>query len=235
MAIDFMSYLWCRGHIDFVIVLAPKGVHRQWVDDQIPEHSPVPFTAYYWSPGRVMPWTSYYQGAHDKLSKAQNLIWHSINYDAIKTPKGGNAIAQVNSHGLRFGLVLDESHLVKNYRTKRWEVVKQLADHPRCKSRLLLSGTPLTKDLVDEYSQLKIADEDIVGIRYVTHFRNEYCIYGGYNQKQFVGPRNLTRYRQLTGPFISRINKSDHLDDLPSKLRKRWRFNMAPKQEVHLQ
>ena len=228
-AIDFMCHLKCEGEIDFVIVLAPKGVHQQWANDQIPIHSGLPYSVHWWNTVHKDPWNSFHS---PNSNREDAIIWYCINYDAIKT-KGGefhlNKILQPYNGHKTFGLILDESHMVKNYRTARWKKTQALSAFKNCRSKLLLSGTPLSKDLVDEWSQLKIADESILGIRYVTHFRNTYCILGGYTGREFIGPKNLKRYKEKTASFVSRVRK-DELDDLPPKVFNRWRFDMEEKQ-----
>ena len=224
IAIDFMGTLYGRGQVDEVLVIAPKGVHRQWAEDQIPAHCGIPgWSTHWWLGGtRKVPWESWGEGG--------GIVWRCINYDALNTVKGKLELDRaLSGEGKRFGLVIDESHFVKNYRTKRWKATNLLGNKQGCMARMLLSGTPISKNLEDEWAQLKIADEDILGIRYVTHFRNSYCIMGGYNGKEFLGPRNLKRYQEKTRPFIFRATK-DQLDGLPEKVYQRWHFSMTPRQ-----
>ena len=232
-AIDFTGHLYCMGDIDYVILLAPKGVHRQWPDGEIPKHSGIPFSTHWWNPDKTHPWISNHSGYIPAENDREAIEWFCFNYDAIKTKRGQAALGAILKRGggdLRFALVCDESHLVKNYRSGRWKATKKLASDKRCVSRMMLSGTPISKSLVDEWSQLRIADESIVGIRYVTHFRNNYCIMGGFNDKEFIGPKNLARYRKKTAPYISRITKDEMLD-LPPKIFKHWHFDMEPAQK----
>lgn len=223
VAIDFMGHLYASGVIDYVIVVAPKGVHRQWAEDQIPTHCGVyEWNTHWWYPmasGRN--WISWHEG--------QGLRWYTINYDALRTPRGELSIDRITAthpgHE-RFGLVIDESHFVKNYRAKRWKLVYALGNKEQCKSKILLSGTPITKALEDEWAQLRIADERILGIKYVTHFRNNYCVMGGYQGREYLGPQNLKRYRSKTSPFIYRATKNE-LKGLPEKVYNRWFFTLT--------
>lgn len=48
-AIDKAVYLFLAGKIDFVMVVAPNGVHEQWAEEQIPEHCGIPFESLVWS------------------------------------------------------------------------------------------------------------------------------------------------------------------------------------------
>ena len=50
--IDNMGMLYLDGQIDFALVLAPKGVYRNWVAKEIPEHMSDDV------PHRVIRWVS---------------------------------------------------------------------------------------------------------------------------------------------------------------------------------
>lgn len=60
-------------------------------------------------------------------------------------------------------LIVDESSLVKNPRAMRTEHIQQLADH--CSYKLILNGTPISRNAADLYSQWRILDWRILGYR----------------------------------------------------------------------
>ena len=43
-AIDDACNLFLDGKIEAVMLIAPKGVHRQWDDEQLPAHCSVPYS-----------------------------------------------------------------------------------------------------------------------------------------------------------------------------------------------
>lgn len=51
IAINTAAFLFLKGKIDGMVVLAPKGVHTAWALEQLPEHMPdcVPWKAHVWS------------------------------------------------------------------------------------------------------------------------------------------------------------------------------------------
>ena len=73
---------------------------------------------------------------------------------------------------------------------------------------------------------MKILDEGILRIKYATSFRNEFCIMGGYNGTQVIGPRNLERFKALTAPYIFRATK-DELG-IAAKQYSTWVFDLLP-------
>ena len=169
VAIDHAGTLWAAGRITAVLVVAPKGVHRQWIDGQLPEHSGTDFTAACW-PLKELP---------KNVRKGYDLKWLAINIDGAKTPRGMVMCEEfMEAHEGRVLMIVDESHMIKNARSKRWKAVKSLGR--RAAYRMMLTGTPIAKDLTEEWAQFKWLDENIIGIRYLTAFRNEYCIMGGF-------------------------------------------------------
>lgn len=221
-AIDLAGELWCADQIDAVLVLAKKGVHRQWVESELPTHCGVGYRAAFWVAAKaVVP---------DELFDPGELKVFSINWDGAKTPKGKRACLEfVTAHKGRVLIVGDETQEIKNARSARWKAASEIArEAGQPARRLALTGTPIAKDLTDEWAQLKWLDEDILGIRYVSAFRNEYCLMGGFEGKVVVGQKNMDRFRQRVDPFTFRATK-DQLGILPKSYRQ-WKFEMAPEQ-----
>lgn len=132
-----------------------------------------------------------------------------------------------------FIMILDESHRVKNYRAKTHKIIRYLSELQTCKYRMLLTGTPIAKNLVDEWSQFNIIDPDIIGCKYVTVFRNRYCVMGGFQNKQIVGHRNIDQFLEKTKPYVYRVDKSV-LKDLPAKVYKRVKFSLTEQQKRYI-
>ena len=220
MAIDRACELFINRRIRSCIIIAPKGVHNQWADEQIPIHCGTKNKTYIW------------EGTNKEITfkkyPKNHIIFFCINYDALRTKKGANTIDDfLRVYNDRFMIVFDESHLIKNEQTTRWKECNALARHDNCTSRLLLTGTPIAKNLCDEWAQFKILDEDIIGIRYRRHFVGEYCILGGSTGNQIVGIRNLDEFKAITEPYIYRARKKDLAEmGIPEKIYKRWSFKL---------
>tara|TARA_R110002110_G_scaffold398731_1_gene614388 strand:- start:430 stop:2073 length:1644 start_codon:yes stop_codon:yes gene_type:complete len=219
VAIDRAGGLWAEGKITGVLVVAPKGVHRQWVDSQLPEHSGCEYTAAVW-PLPELP---------TELHKGADLKWLSVNIDGIKTTKGSLVCANfLKAHSGKVLMIVDESHTIKNAKSKRWKMAKQLGD---CVDyRMALTGTPIAKDLTEEWAQFKWLDEKIIGVRYITAFRNEYCIMGGFEGRIIVGHKNVERFKEKVKPYTYRATKAQ-IGILP-KAYDRWKFDLSPKQKT---
>ena len=51
-AIRTIEHLYRTNKIDAVIVVAPNGVHRNWVSDELPKHAGMPYRALDWHSDR---------------------------------------------------------------------------------------------------------------------------------------------------------------------------------------
>ena len=219
VAADYAGELHNEDRIQRLLVIAPKGVHRQWINQQLPQHLGTDWYGAAWPD--VLP---------NRLASALQIF--SIGYDGAKTKKGTEAINNFINTSDRFMLVLDESHYAKNPKTGRWKTVEKIANHDMCIFKMLLTGTPIAKNLVDEWAQLWLLDPDIIGTRYLTTFKQEYCILGGWDGKQVVKHRNLDKFKALTAPYIFRIKRSD-LGMVDDEYRE-WYVTLTPKQRSYI-
>jgi len=221
VAIDLAGIRFMSGQITGLLVVSPKGVHRQWVESQLKIHCGVPYNANFWpfkNKGTVPP----------ALRNRDKLAVMTINIDAIKTPAGAEMCESfIATHAGRVMMVMDESHLIKNKSSARWKyayIIGRKASH-----RLIMTGTPIAKDLSDEWSQLYWLDEKILGIRYLTSFRNEYCIMGGFEGREVLAHKNVDRFREKVAPHTYRVTKEE-IGILP-KAYDFWRFDLNSEQK----
>lgn len=233
MAIDLINHHYCQGRIDAVVLLAKKGVHEQWATDSVEDdgttepcpikmftQSDIEWRAHVWD-GKPIP--SY------MLDRNSDLKWLCVNFDAIIHKKAAGEVKQfMEAHKGRLAFVGDETHYLKNPTAARTKAALKISE--QCNVRIIMTGSPIAKNLVDEWSQLKLLDEGIIGHRYLTTFRNEYCIMGGFEGKQVVGSKNLSKFKEITAPYVFRVKKEDCLD-LPEKQYKRVPFDLSKEQK----
>lgn len=220
VAIDLAGERYCSGEIDAVLVVAKKGVHRQWLESQIPEHLGVEWCGHYWESQKIKKATA---------SGKDGLHWFAINYDGANTPKGYEACIEfLRKHQGKVMIIADETQEIKNSRSARYKAINKLKDFAGTNYRLILTGTPIAKDLTDEWAQLKWLNENIIGIRYVTAFRGEYCVMGGYKNKVVVGHKKIEKFKRKVEPYSFRATKDD-IGIMP-KVYRRWSFDLSQKQ-----
>lgn len=90
-------------------------------------------------------------------------------------------------------VVVDESLKIKNRRAKRTQRILQIGEHAAY--RFILNGTPISKNILDIWTQMQFLSPKILGMSFA-EFRNTYCEY--YTKGQFKG----TIRRQVNIPHL---------------------------------
>lgn len=225
VGINTIAYLYMNGLIDKILILAPNGVHKQWITEQLPQHlrKDIEYAS------------TWYESSKSKATLKR--------LEEVKKFKGLQIISQhieslSHSSGLEFAegfcssgsvmIVLDESSKIKNQgstRTKNICKLKKLSTYRR-----IMSGTPITKGVEDLYSQFMFLDENILGYSSFYSFRARYCILGGFQQKNIVGYKNLGELQRRIDGHSYRKTKDECLS-LPERVYVNRYVELTPEQE----
>lgn len=240
--IDTAAWLFERGKIDAVVVLAPSGVHRNWLTDEIPAHLPRRVAhkskALMWDTKRAANKGNIKD--QEALIKHKGLSWLFMNYDAVMTPRGKKFLWKV-LRNRRCLYVLDEGHYIKTPSAKR--TISIVASGRYARYRRLLTGTPIATGPFDIYTQVKFLDEFFWKNRRLDSYRVFKFRYGewytaaefqrdhGYDRKydELIDYKNIAELKSYVDQVGSRVLKEDVLD-LPPKLYKRRYFTLTPEQ-----
>lgn len=111
-------------------------------------------------------------------------------------------------------IICDESSKIKNPMAKQSKSLHRLGK--QSKHNLILTGTPVTNNPLDFFSQYKFLDESIFGGSYYS-FKNKYAVMGGYGNYQVVGYKNLPELTEKAHSIAFRITKKEALD-LPEQI-----------------
>ena len=220
--IDNIGILHLNYNLEFALIIAPKGVYRNWVAKEIPEHmsDDVPY--------RVIRWVSSPNKTQQKelksvADKFDGLTIFVINVEAFSTVKRQNAgkwLAQ------RFGgrglIAIDESTTIKNHKAKRTKALLKIA--AGFQFRRLLTGSPITKSPMDVYSQCEFLRPGLLGFDSYYAFQGRYAVInrrtmGAHSFQQIVGFKNLDELTERIDRYSFRVLKKDCLD-LPDKIYK---------------
>jgi SNF2 family DNA or RNA helicase len=186
--------LYADGKIEAVFILAPNGVHENWVLDQCPTHIPetIPARATYYCSDMnrrekaAMEWVR----APRKPGEVPPLRILSMSYDSLCTDAGWKvAIAFVRACPTL--LIADESQRIKTpsaTRTKRSLNLRRFA-----KYRRIGTGTVATNSPVDVFSQFEFLEEGLLGTSSLPVFRAEYCelLQPGHGMLRHIVDRSL--------------------------------------------
>ncbi len=102
-------------------------------------------------------------------------------------------------------LIVDESIKIKNINAKRTQRLLELSKMVEYK--LILNGEPITRDLLDLWSQFQFLDPEILNMS-MAEFKNTFCKYTTIT-KSFPG-----RYKKYTKEFITGYENIDYLYSL---------------------
>jgi SNF2 family DNA or RNA helicase len=84
-------------------------------------------------------------------------------------------------------------------------------------ARIIATGTPITEGIEYLYGQLSFLSEDILGYDSYTTFTAQYCMKGGFENKQIVGYRNTEEISRKLSQHGLILKKKDCVD-LPDKI-----------------
>ena len=212
--IDNIAMLYNAGKINGALIIAPKGVYKNWFDSEIPAHLPdyIHKKIGLW---KTDPNAKELKPLFETGAELHILI---MNVEAFSTKKG-LLFAQkfLYCHNSLVGV--DESTTIKNPSAKRTKNILSLARF--CKYRRILTGSPVTKSPLDLYSQCEFLDPILLDHPSYYSFRARYAFMRSINvsgrQVNIVtGYRNLGELSEKISQFSDRVLKDDCLD-LPSK------------------
>jgi len=239
ITLDTAGHMEDCKEIDGLLVIAPNGVHLNWLTDEIPSHLPddlVDRTQMHSYQSKKAK-TKKHDRACEKVLKHKGFSVLTMTYDAIMTAKGAKLARQFFDER-RVLQVLDESPRVKNPSAKR--TIRVLASGKHASHRRILTGTPVANGPFDVYSQIKFLNPDYWkphGLDSYSAFKATFGIFktmtdpnSGRDFQMVVAYRNLPYLNQLLEPISSRVTKEDVLD-LPPKLYSRRCFEMTPEQK----
>lgn len=233
VTLDLIAYLMHTGKIDVALIIAPNGVHINWIDEELPKHWPewLPVAATYWE---TSPRKAQAEKIEEVMTAKRAIL--SMHVDAFSHEKGRKAARRFLSRK-RSLVAVDESSDIKTPGAKRTRAIMTLAG--LADYRRILNGTPVDKGPLDLYSQFKFLHPDILGHNTFGSFKAEYAILKELPGKTdrrgnpiniVVGYRDVKRLQEKIAPYTTRVLKSEMLD-LPPKLYTKLYVELSPEQK----
>jgi SNF2 family DNA or RNA helicase len=234
--IDNMSMLYDKGLINGALIIAPKGVYKNWFDSEIPTHMADHIEK------TMVLWES--NGGKSKEKELDTLFKSSydfhiliMNVEALSTKKGKQFAERfLNCH--KTLMAIDESTTIKNPGAIRTKTIIGLGKHVLYKR--ILTGSPVTKSPLDLYTQCWFLDPWLLDQQSYYSFRTRYALtrkinVSGRQVEIVVGYRNLGELSEKLKPFSHRVLKDDCLDLPPKTYMKRTIQLSEEQQKVYKQ
>ena len=226
--IDNLALLYEKNKVDGALIIAPKGVVGTWFNQELPTHLPK----------RVKNVTVLWQSNINKKQKEklnfeqEGLHILIMNVEAFSTQKGFSYAEKfLTSH--KSMMAIDESTTIKNPRAKRTKNILLLSK--AAKYRRIMTGSPVTRNPLDLYSQCEFLDPKHLDFPSYYAFRNRYAemktmFLSGRSVQVVGGFRHLEELSESLKAFSYRILKENCLD-LPNKVYMEREIELTSEQE----
>ncbi|MDR2410742.1 MAG: DEAD/DEAH box helicase family protein, partial [Bacteroidales bacterium] len=200
--IGLVGEMFSYGAIEKMLVVCPKSIVSVW-EQEFNKFADFDYML------KIL------EGAVDYKSKALKMLWTPnklqvvvVNYESAWRMETELADWQPDI------IVCDESSKIKNPQAKQSKALHRLGRIS--KYNMILTGTPVTNNPLDFYSQYKFLDEKIFGTSFYV-FRAKYAILGGYGNHQIIGYKNLDELTSKAHAIAYRVTKAEALD-LPEQV-----------------
>ena len=228
--IDNAAMLYDKGKINGILIVAPKGVIGTWYNQELPTHLVTHIVS------KTVLWqANINQKQQDKLDtlfeSGEDLHILIMNVEAFSSEKGAIFAAKfLNCH--KTLMAIDESTTIKNPKAKRTKNIIKLSK--LSKYRRILTGSPVTKNPLDLYSQCEFLDPFLLNFASYYSFRNRYAEMkqvnvAGRTIQLVAGFKNLGELSDSVKNFSYRVLKEDCLD-LPPKIFMKRQIDLTPEQ-----
>ena len=230
MLINNIAMLYDVGHINAAVIIAPKGVYRNWVQLEIPKHMPdhVVYRMALWSPS---PKKAEKQALDALFDRTEDLKIFVINVEALSTKRGTDYVKKfLLCHESM--LAVDESTTIKSPTAERSKNIVKLGK--ASEYRRIMTGSPITRNPMDLFQQCNFLHPKCLGVESFYAFQNRYAVVverslGSHTFRQVVGYRRLEELTEKLTRFSFRVTKEECLD-LPAKIFVRREVELTPEQ-----
>lgn len=216
--IDIACALFQAGKASRFLIVAPLSVVGVW-QDEFKAHATSPYTLFIMDKSwyrRLPPAVKWSKMQKDHMTVVV------VNYDI-----GWRRKDIIKAFGPTM-VVADESHRIKKPSARR---TKWMGTLNNAKYRMILTGTPTPKGLVDIYSQWKFLNVTRFGTN-VDGFKSRYAVTGGFKGFEIKGYRNVKELRRKVRADASIVRKDMALD-LPERTYQRVPVTLEPAAQEH--
>ena len=247
-----LERLYAKGTVDAALVVAPNGVHLNWITREIPAHMEGEIVARAWRSGAGAKYKRHLEKILDPRPEGFPVPLRilAVNIDALVT-KSGYEFCERFLNATKAVIIVDESGRIKNPDAGRTKALMRL--RKKALGARIATGTPITKAPTDVFAQFEFLESGLLGTTSYRAFvaeysdvlpashplmqnmirRNPRAAYAQIIAKNPDGSpryRNLDKLQQLIAPHSFRVLKKDCLD-LPEKIYKTLPFELEPAQQ----
>ena len=246
--LDICQWAYSKGELDALLVVTLKGVHRKWVEKEVPAHLPKGMAdAAFWNTNIVENgmWTGENARNRKSLVDSDKFAVATINFESVHRAKGLKFCERF-LRARKCGIVIDESQYIKTPGAAVTKAATKLGK--MAERRWITTGTMSTGSTLDPWAQYNFLDPSCVNNMKFHQWKSEFAIEEQVGDKTFeaweydketkksrkvekpvmtvTGFKNEEALCRMLDPFRSRLLKEDCLD-LPPKLYRMRSFEMT--------
>ena len=237
LIVDTACWLHRIGEIDAVIVIAPNGVHENWIARELPAHNwdTTDVLTLAWrtsvagSKGEArvrayerQSWKDQHEGFWMKVKlmlKAPQLTWFALASETVTRKDVRNLVARiVRMKKGRILLVVDESDDFGAPGSKKTMMIRALAN--KCSHQRILTGTVVENSPLRAYSQYELLGFHTLGFENFEDFKDEYAVYqtrklrNGREFPELKNYKNLDDLKERMARFSSVVLRPPDMSEL---------------------
>ena len=230
--IDSACRLYLEGKIDTLLVVAPNGVHENWIDNEIPKHIwNIDYSTWYWD-------TSLKEnGPHIRRLQqiCSSQILRIVAFSSATLASQSLAkkyLVQVQAKSVKGVMcVFDEATDFRSPGSKRTKWARAFSRKPIVKYRRILTGTPLLNSMLHGYAQMELLQPQFFGYNTYDAFKGRYAEFEitRTNYPKLKGYKNVDEFRAKLETVASFINRED-CPDLTNLIEVRKDIELHPRQ-----
>lgn len=172
LGLDTAAMNFVVDRIDALVVIAPDGVDRQWIEEGAPKHLAVPYVAgNYYSQMGVRAFH-----ALEKLVATPHpgkLLMITMSFDGLQTPRGKRLMKSIQER-YRYMMDDDESHRTANPKSAVHKAVKPFMRAARVKR--IGTGTLIRQNPFSAWGQFELMGDGLLGYSSLTAFKSMYSV-----------------------------------------------------------
>lgn len=228
VAIDDFCINFLAGTVEALLVVASKSVYTNWtrVDDEVPGE----FQLWLWDGVRESARTCTWRSGAAFRAERDAVMSRSppgarilaVNVEALSRMGDAFDLCMEYVRTFKTMVVVDESPVIKTHDSHRTKAILRIGS--RAAARRILTGSPVTRNPTDLFSQFEFVKPGCLGHRSFYTFRARYCVLkeisvGGRMIKTVVGvqTQHMSELADSVARHSFRARKSEYLD-LPAKV-----------------
>lgn len=232
MTIDNACYLEACKKVNGVLLLAPNGVHLNWLMKELPlHHWTGAYNALAWEFSNENMKAELNNFIHEAEFYESN--WFAINLESMTRKEVANAFRRFQRVCPNFMLVCDESHHFRRPGAKRTARARAWAR--KATYNRILTGTSCDNSPLHAFSQYELLEKGALGFTRADEFQDHFAVYVKQRMKRGRSYLKLDRYinldelKERMAPLTSVVLRED-CEDLPEVLKDTRLLQLTGKQ-----